>query len=171
MMMNGWFLAAGALLAAAFFVHVFSGNRFYSAARPDAATAPSGAYEAWLMGRCGVQMISVDLFLCAAFLLLLGTSVLRAISRSNSCCCWCSAAGASSGWCRCCVKKPEGVITSGCATGRCSSCCSVWCWAACSGSPTPPLRNRLCRTCPSRPRPAPADRGCRGRRCGNCGRA
>ena len=32
MMMNGWFLAAGALLAAAFFVHVFSGNRFYSAA-------------------------------------------------------------------------------------------------------------------------------------------
>jgi len=76
MMMNGWFLAAGALLAAAFFVHVFSGNRFYSAARPDAATAPSGAYEAWLMGRCGVQMISVDLFLCAAFLLLLGTSVL-----------------------------------------------------------------------------------------------
>ena len=94
-----------------------------------------------------------------------------AISRSNSCCCWCSAAGASSGWCRCCVKKPEGVITSGCATGRCSSCCSVWCWAACSGSPTPPLRNRLCRTCPSRPRPAPADCGCRGRRCGNCGRA
>ena len=76
MMMNGWFLAAGALLAAAFFVHVFSGNRFYSAARPDAATAPSGAYEAWLMGRCGVQMISVDLFLCTAFLLLLGTSVL-----------------------------------------------------------------------------------------------
>ena len=74
--MNGWFLAAGALLAAAFFVHVFSGNRFYSAARPDAATAPSGAYEAWLMGRCGVQMISVDLFLCAAFLLLLGTGVL-----------------------------------------------------------------------------------------------
>ena len=61
--MNGWFLAAGALLAAAFFVHVFSGNRFYSAARPDTATAPSGAYEAWLMGRCGVQMISVDLFL------------------------------------------------------------------------------------------------------------
>lgn len=74
--MNGWFLAAGALLAAAFFVHVFSGNRFYSAARPDTATAPSGAYEAWLMGRCGVQMISVDLFLCTAFLLLLGTSVL-----------------------------------------------------------------------------------------------
>ena len=26
MMMNGWFLAAGALLAAAFFVHVFSGK-------------------------------------------------------------------------------------------------------------------------------------------------
>ena len=70
MMMNGWFLAAGALLAAAFFVHVFSGNRFYSEARPDAATAPSRAYEAWLMGRCGFQMISVDLALAATFVLL-----------------------------------------------------------------------------------------------------
>lgn len=74
--MNCWFLAAGALLVAAFFVHVFSGNRFYSVARPDAATARPGAYEAWLMGRCGVQMISVDLFLAAVFLLLLGTGVL-----------------------------------------------------------------------------------------------
>ena len=103
--MNFWFLAAGALLAAAFFVHVFSGNRFYSAARPDAgldsdpdtdtcpeSAACSGAsarparsvhpasrpeaYEAWLMGRCGVQMISVDLFLAAVFLLLLGFGVL-----------------------------------------------------------------------------------------------
>ena len=74
-MMNGYFLAAGAVLVVAFFVHVFSGNRFYSAARPDAAARP-GAYEAWLMGRCGVQMISVDLFLAAVFLLLLGTGVL-----------------------------------------------------------------------------------------------
>ena len=170
MMMNGWFLAAGALLAAAFFVHVFSGNRFYSAARPDTATAPSGAYEAWLMGRCGVQMISVDLFLCAAFLLLLGTGVLPRNFALELLLLLVFGGCASSGWCRCCVKKPEGVITSGCATGRCSSCCSVWCWAACSGSPTPPLRNRLCRTCPSRPRPAPAGCGCRGRRCGNCGR-
>lgn len=170
MMMNGWFLAAGALLAAAFFVHVFSGNRFYSAARPDAATAPSGAYEAWLMGRCGVQMISVDLFLCAAFLLLLGTGVLPRNFALEL-----LLLLVFGGWCvfwlvSLLCEKPEGVITSGCATGRCSSCCSVWCWAACSGSPTPPLRNRLCRTCPSRPRPAPAGCGCRGRRCGNCGR-
>lgn len=76
MMMNGWFLGAGALLAAAFCVHVFSGNRFYSEARPDAATAPSRAYEAWLMGRCGFQMISVDLALAATFVLLLGTGAL-----------------------------------------------------------------------------------------------
>lgn len=74
--MNGWFFAAGVLLAAAFFVHVFSGNRFYSAARPDRPDARPGAYEAWLMGRCGVQMISVDLFLAAAFLLLLGAGLL-----------------------------------------------------------------------------------------------
>ncbi len=73
--MNGWFLAAGALLAAAFFVHVFSGNRFYSAARPDAVARPE-AYEAWLMGRCGVQMIAVDLFLAAVFLFLLGFGLL-----------------------------------------------------------------------------------------------
>ena len=170
-MMNGWFLAAGALLAAAFFVHVFSGNRFYSAARPDTATAPSGAYEAWLMGRCGVQMISVDLFLCTAFLLLLGTSVLpRNFALELLLLLVFGGWGVFwLGWLAC-VKK-DGVIRSGCATGRCSSCCSVWCWAACSGSPTPPLRNRLCRTCPSRPRPAPAGCGCRGRRCGNCGRA
>ena len=57
--MNGWFLAAGALLAAAFFVHLFSGNRLYSAARPDAATAPPRACEAWMMGRCGMQIICI----------------------------------------------------------------------------------------------------------------
>lgn len=74
--MNGWFLAAGALLAAAFFVHVFSGNRFYTAARPEDPAARPEAYEAWLMGRCGVQMISVDLFLAAGFLLLSGLGLL-----------------------------------------------------------------------------------------------
>lgn len=90
--MNGWFLAAGALSAAAFFVHLFSGNRFYSAARPgcpdgrldgpdclngpDSPNARPGAYEAWLMGRCGMQMIAVDLFLAAAFLLLRGFGLL-----------------------------------------------------------------------------------------------
>lgn len=68
--MNGWFLAAGALLVAAFFVHVISGNRFYTAARPRCRDTE--AYEAWLMGRCGVQMITVDLVLDAAFLLSLG---------------------------------------------------------------------------------------------------
>ena len=74
--MNGWFLAAGALLAAAFFVHLFSGNRLYSAARPDAATAPPRACEAWMMGRCGMQMISVDLLLAAGFLVLSGLGAL-----------------------------------------------------------------------------------------------
>ena len=74
--MNGWFLAAGALLAAAFSVHLFSGNRLYSAARPDAATAPPRACEAWMMGRCGMQMISVDLLLAAGFLVLSGLGVL-----------------------------------------------------------------------------------------------
>lgn len=73
--MNYCFLAACALLTAAFFVHVISGNRFYSAARPDRCTARPEAYEAWLMGRCGVQMISVDLFVSLLFLLLLGLGV------------------------------------------------------------------------------------------------
>lgn len=68
--MNGWFIAAGSLVAAAFFVHVVAGNRFYTLARP--ADRSSDAYEAWLMGRCGVQMITVDLALAAVFLLLLG---------------------------------------------------------------------------------------------------
>ena len=74
--MNGWFLAAGALLAAAFSVHLFSGNRLYSAARPDAATAPPRACEAWMMGRCGMQMISVDLLLAAGILVLYALGVL-----------------------------------------------------------------------------------------------
>ena len=74
--MNGWFLAAGVLLVAAFGVHVFSGNRFYSMARPNEKTARPEAYEAWLMGRCGVQMISVDLFLAAVALFLLGVGLL-----------------------------------------------------------------------------------------------
>lgn len=74
--MNYFFLASGALLAAAFFVHVFSGNRFYSAARPDRNTARPEAYEAWLMGRCGVQMISVDLFAATVAMLLMGFGIL-----------------------------------------------------------------------------------------------
>ena len=72
MCMNGWFNAAGTLLIAAFFVHVISGNRFYTAACPGRNAAADKAYEAWLMGRCGVQMITADLALGAVFLLLLG---------------------------------------------------------------------------------------------------
>lgn len=87
--MNGWFLAAGALLLVAFFVHSFAGNRLYSAARPAppnraarAARAArpdrgtSRAYDAWLMGRCGMQMIGADLLLAAGFLLASGAGVL-----------------------------------------------------------------------------------------------
>lgn len=77
--MNGWFIAAGTLLTAAFFVHVVSGNRFYTAACPGRNAAADKAYEAWLMGRCGVQMITADLALGAVFLLLLGFG---AISRN-----------------------------------------------------------------------------------------
>lgn len=55
---------------AAFFVHVIAGTRFYALARP--AGERSDACEAWLLGRCGFQMISVDLALAAVFLLLLG---------------------------------------------------------------------------------------------------
>lgn len=74
--MNGWFIAAGTLLIAAFFVHVVSGNRFYTAACPGRNAAADKAYEAWLMGRCGVQMITADLALGAVFLLLLGFGVI-----------------------------------------------------------------------------------------------
>ena len=76
MCMNGWFIAAGTLLIAAFFVHVVSGNRFYTAACPGRNAAADKAYEAWLMGRCGVQMITADLALGAVFLLLLGFGVI-----------------------------------------------------------------------------------------------
>lgn len=72
--MNGWFLAAGILLAAAFFVHLVSGNRLYSCARPEKKSVES--YTAWLMGRCGMQLIAVDLALGAVFALLLGTGAI-----------------------------------------------------------------------------------------------
>ena len=68
--MNGWFLVAGALLVVAFFVHSVFGNRLYAAARPEHAALR--AYDAWLMGRCGMQMIGADLLLAAGFLLLAG---------------------------------------------------------------------------------------------------
>ena len=72
--MNGWFLAAGALLLVAFFVHTLAGNRLYAAARPDRTL--SRTYDAWLMGRCGMQMIGTDLLLAAGFLLASGAGVL-----------------------------------------------------------------------------------------------
>lgn len=74
LLMNGWFLAAGGVTVAAFFVHLFGGNRFYTCARPDRRDGP--AYEAWLMGRCGVQMITTDLALGATCMLLLGFGVI-----------------------------------------------------------------------------------------------
>lgn len=77
MQMNGWFITAGTLLVAAFLVHVIAGTRFYALARP--AGEHSDACEAWLLGRCGFQMISVDLALASLFLLLLGSG---AVSRN-----------------------------------------------------------------------------------------
>lgn len=71
--MNGYFIVACMLLVLSLFVHTFVGNRFYSAARPDPRTATQKACEAWLMGRCGVQLITADLTLAATFVLLLGT--------------------------------------------------------------------------------------------------
>ena len=67
----------------AFFVHSFAGNRLYSAARPAPpnravrlARSVSRAYDAWLMGRCGMQMIGADLLLAAGFLLADGAGVI-----------------------------------------------------------------------------------------------
>jgi len=75
--MNGWYLAAGGVLVAAFFVHIVAGNRFYSAARPSPR---SRAYDAWLMGRCGMQLVATDLALTALFAWLLGAG---AIARNR----------------------------------------------------------------------------------------
>lgn len=75
--MNGWFIAAGALLVAAFFVHTICGTRFYALARPERSRAD--ACEAWLLGHCGFQMITVDLAAGGIFLILLGSG---AVPRS-----------------------------------------------------------------------------------------
>ena len=73
--MNGWFVAAGTLLAAASFVHTVSGSRFYAQARPCRESG-GGAYGAWLLGRCGFQLVTTDLVLGAAAFLSLGFGAL-----------------------------------------------------------------------------------------------
>lgn len=76
--MNPYYIIAGALLAVAFVVHLFRGNRTYSAACP--ATTDGAAYTAWLLGRCGFSLIAVDLALSALFASLFGWGV---ISRNR----------------------------------------------------------------------------------------
>lgn len=94
-MMNGWFLAAGALLFAAFFVHSFRGNKLYAAARPDRSRLR--ACDAWLMGRCGMQLIGVDLLLAAGALLSIGSGLLPR-SRALESFLWLTYCGWTVGW-------------------------------------------------------------------------
>lgn len=93
--MNGWFLTAGVLLLAAFFVHTLSGNALYSAARPDRRSLRS--YDAWLMGRCGMQLIGTDLLLAAGFLLAVGLGLIPR-SRPLEVFLWLTCCGWTAGW-------------------------------------------------------------------------
>lgn len=82
--MNAWFIAAGVMLAGAFGVHVVAGTRFYAKARPERelpGRAPEDAVvaerrAAWMLGRCGFQLISVDLALSAGCFLALGLGLI-----------------------------------------------------------------------------------------------
>lgn len=71
-MMNEYFIAAAAVSALACLVHVVRGNRLYGASRPEGEADGSNRYVAWLTGRCGFQLIAVDLLLTSLFLGLLG---------------------------------------------------------------------------------------------------
>lgn len=62
-------------MAAASFVHTVSGSRFYAQARPCRESG-GGAYGAWLLGRCGFQLVTTDLVLGAAAFLSLGFGAL-----------------------------------------------------------------------------------------------
>lgn len=74
--MNYWFIAAGTLLLPAFFVHTFSGNRFYACLNPRrTGVAEAAPYEAWMLGRAGFQLIGADLLLAGLFLLAEGFSL------------------------------------------------------------------------------------------------
>lgn len=83
-LMNAWFIAAGVMLAGAFEVHVVAGTRFYAKARPERelpGRAPEDAVvaerrAAWMLGRCGFQLISVDLALSAGCFLALGLGLI-----------------------------------------------------------------------------------------------
>ena len=117
--MNGWFIAAGTLLTAAFFVHVVSGNRFYTAACPGRNAAADKAYEAWLMGRCGVQMITADLALGAVFLLLLGFGAISRNFQLELFLLLTYGGWFLLGWCRWAMNARRRPVTCASAIGRC----------------------------------------------------
>lgn len=93
--MNACFVSAGIVLLVAFFVHSFAGNRLFSEARPDRSV--SRAYDAWLMGRCGMQMIGTDLLLAAGFLLSSGFELIPR-SRTLELFIWLTYCGWTLGW-------------------------------------------------------------------------
>lgn len=93
--MNVCFVCAGVVLLVAFFVHSFAGNRLYSEARPDQNAYR--AYDAWLMGRCGIQMIGADLLLAAGFLLSVGIGSIPR-SRTLELFLWLTYCGWTAGW-------------------------------------------------------------------------
>ena len=104
--MNGWFLTAGTLLLVAFFVHTLSGNALYAAARSDRSW--HRAYDAWLMGRCGMQLIGTDLLLAAGFLLAVGLGLIPR-SRTLEVFLWLTYCGWTVGWLlSLAVERPEG---------------------------------------------------------------
>jgi hypothetical protein len=68
-----FFLAAGFIIGAAFFIHLIGGNKEYLKIKPS---RDDESFQYWLLGSCCFQMVSADLLITAAFMLLMGLDII-----------------------------------------------------------------------------------------------
>lgn len=75
--MNYWFISAGIFLFTSLLIHMIAGDRDYRHLNPrKQKNEDAKAFGFWLMGRGTFQMVSVDLLLASAALLLMGINVI-----------------------------------------------------------------------------------------------
>ena len=72
-MISYFFLVAGIIIAIAFVVHLIGGNKEYTMIKPS---RDDESFQYWLLGSCCFQMVSADLLITSAFMLLLGLDII-----------------------------------------------------------------------------------------------
>jgi len=72
-MISYFFLIAGLIIAVSFVVHLIGGNKEYLSIKPS---RDDESFQYWLLGSCCFQMVSADLLITAAFMLLMGLDII-----------------------------------------------------------------------------------------------